>query len=54
MSGKAVPPDPDEEHVNALVAAGILDPRALTEPYTNGQTAAECSAETTVFGSTRP
>lgn len=34
---RILPPDPAEERVNALVAAGILDPKALTEAYTNKQ-----------------
>lgn len=34
---RILPPDPAEEQINAAIAAGILDPRALTEPYTVGQ-----------------
>jgi prevent-host-death family protein len=43
---RILPPDPAEEQINALVAAGVLDPKALTETYTNGQMAAEFSAAT--------
>jgi hypothetical protein len=38
-----------KERINALVAAGILDPKALTETYTNGQMAAEFSGATRGF-----
>lgn len=34
---RILPPDPAEEQINAAIAAGILDPRALTEAYTNGE-----------------
>ncbi|MEU6858155.1 type II toxin-antitoxin system prevent-host-death family antitoxin [Glycomyces sp. NPDC046736] len=34
---RILPPDPAEEQTNAAIAAGILDPRALTQPYSNRQ-----------------
>ena len=43
---RILPPDPAEEQINAAIAAGILDPRALSEPYTNRQMAEEFSAAT--------
>ncbi|WP_168801648.1 type II toxin-antitoxin system Phd/YefM family antitoxin [Glycomyces buryatensis] len=34
---RILPPDPAEEQLNAAIEAGILDPRALSETYTNAQ-----------------
>lgn len=39
-----------DAHTKALIAAGILDPRALTETYTIGQMATEFSAKTRSTG----
>lgn len=42
---RILPPDPAEEQINAAIAAGILDPRALTEPYTNANMLQDFSPE---------
>ncbi|WP_162145952.1 type II toxin-antitoxin system Phd/YefM family antitoxin [Glycomyces tenuis] len=42
---RILPPDPAEEQINAAIAAGVLVPRALTEPDTDADMLQEFSPE---------
>src|SRR5690606_2349770 len=47
---RILPPDPAEGQINAAIAAGILDPRAITQRYTNRQMLQDFPAESRSVG----